>query len=444
MKVLFVEVDTERSWAVASVGPAFLASVLRRHGHTVHFFRMTLDHTSQDVANFAKSCEAELLGLSLTTRQWLRARQLTHDLRQLIDLPVIAGGLHPTFAADEVLSTEGIDYVCIGEGDVAILEFVNALERGTSVRELRNIQAIAGERPLLHSPYSPIDNLPFVARDHLDEQHGICHMTTQRGCPFPCTYCGARMYNQLYRDADASYGRRRSVENVMEELQQLKQSGNLAYVIFLDDTFTIHHSWVKEFCEVYRQQIGKPFSLHARVETVDQKLLQELALAGCGQITYGVESGSDRIRREVMKRPVTNEQFRNVFKWTREAGIALTANFMLGLPEETPLDLQMTYDLAVELDVLDFGYFVFYPYPGTELFQLCRSKGYLPEDYLDRPANHRESILQLPSLTNEVISEFYEKFTALRLQRYRDKFGVALCEQEAIVEDQMKKLATTG
>ena len=259
MKVLFVEVDTERSWAVASVGPAFLASVLRRHGHTVHFFRMTLDHTSQDVANFAKSCGAELLGLSLTTRQWLRARQLTHDLRQLIDLPVIAGGLHPTFAAGEVLSTVGIDYVCIGEGDVAILEFVNALERGASVRELRNIQTIAGERPLLHSPYSPIDNLPFVARDHLDEQHGICHMTTQRGCPFPCTYCGARMYNQLYRDADASYGRRRSVENVMEELQQLKQSGNLAYVIFLDDTFTIHHSWVKEFCEVYREQIGKPF-----------------------------------------------------------------------------------------------------------------------------------------------------------------------------------------
>ena len=85
MQVLFVEVDTERTWALASVGPAFLASVLRQHGHTVHFYRMTVEHTSQDVAEFAVSCGADLIGLSLTTRQWLRARQLTSDLRNVFD-----------------------------------------------------------------------------------------------------------------------------------------------------------------------------------------------------------------------------------------------------------------------------------------------------------------------------------------------------------------------
>lgn len=444
MRVLFIEVDTERSWAVASVGPAFLASVLRQHGHSVHFFRMTLDHTSNDVAEYVRSCGAELIGLSLTTRQWLRARQLAHDLRDCFEIPVVAGGLHPTFSADDVLQTDGIDYACIGEGETAMLDLVHAIESGGSVAGIRNIQEKVGERPALRPPYSPIDSLPFVARDHLDEHQGVCHITTQRGCPFPCTYCGARMYNQLYRGAETAYGRRRSIDNVMAELRQLKQSGKLSYVIFLDDTFTIHPTWVKEFCSTYREEIGAPFSLHARVETVNQQLLIELAGAGCSQITYGVESGSERIRHEVMKRPVTNQQFLDVFDWTRSAGISLTANFMLGLPEETPSDLQMTYDLAEELDVLDFGYFVFYPYPGTELFFLCQSKGYLPENYLDLPANHRESILCLPTLTNKVIGEYYDKFTNLRIKRYRDHFGIDIESQESIAVKQAQDLAQTG
>jgi radical SAM superfamily enzyme YgiQ (UPF0313 family) len=117
---------------------------------------------------------------------------------------------------------------------------------------------------------------------------------------------------------------------------------------------------------------------------------------------------------------------------------------MLGLPEETPSDLQMTYDLAEELDVLDFGYFVFYPYPGTELFFLCQSKGYLPENYLDLPANHRESILCLPTLTNKVIGEYYDKFTNLRIKRYRDHFGIDIESQEFIAAKQAQDLAQTG
>ena len=205
--------------------------------------------------------------------------------------------------------------------------------------------------------------------------------------------------------------------SVIEELRGLSPG----YVIFLDDTFTINHRWVKAFCSEYAREIGAPFSLHARVETVTPALLSMLADAGCAQITYGVESGSERVRREVMKRPVTNERIAQVFGWTREAGILLTANFMLGLPGETRADLQMTLDLAEALRVVDFGYFVFYPYPGTALFRTCLEEGYLPADHLDREANHRESILTLPGLSQEDIGEFYDAFTALRERLYAER-----------------------
>jgi radical SAM superfamily enzyme YgiQ (UPF0313 family) len=196
---------------------------------------------------------------------------------------------------------------------------------------------------------------------------------------------------------------------------------------------------------VYGSELGKPFSLHARVETVNEKMLHMLAKAGCDQITYGVESGSARIRYEVMRRPVKNQRFVDVFRWTQEAGIRVTANFMLGLPEETPEDLQMTVDLATELDIMDFGYFVFYPYPGTQLFQTALAKGYIPDDYQGRPANHRESILQLPTLTNEDIGKAYDQLTALRRRLYMDRLGFdPTAEQVAGAADHVADLASVG
>lgn len=434
MRIVFVEADTERSWAVASIGPAFLAAVLREAGHEVALVRAGLDAAPEDVAAEVAARAPGLIGMSLTTRQWLRGRELAAAIARACPAPIIAGGLHPTFSPEEVLATDGFTYVCLGEGEEAMLDLVGALEAGRPTDRIANVWRRGAARPGLRPPLEPLDRLPFLARDVLDEPPGVVHMTTQRGCPFPCTYCAARMYNQLY-EGTGEYGRRRSHESVLAELEALRAAGKLAYVIFLDDTFTIHHPWVKAFCDVYGARLAAPFSLHARVETVNAALLQRLAAAGCKQITYGVESGSERVRREVMRRPVTNQRFRDVFRWTEEAGIAVTANFMLGLPGETRDDLEQTLALAAELPMLDFGYFVFYPYPGTALFHLCKERGYLPPDYLERPANHRASILRLPDLTDADIGEYYDRFTALRRDRY---------ERRGTASEHVDALAVSG
>jgi radical SAM superfamily enzyme YgiQ (UPF0313 family) len=433
MDVLFLEIDTESTWSVASLGPAFLAATLRRHGHGAAFCRIGMQHGVDDIVAAVQRHAPGLVGVSATTRQWLRTRGLMAALRLRCEVPVIVGGLHATFAPEEVLRQPGIDFVCLGEGEAALLELVQAMaehgaERATRSARLgriANIWARGGLKPALRPPIEPIDGIPFAARDGLDERWGVAHISTQRGCPFPCTYCAARMYDQLYAEvsgnsspagsADAArYGRRRSHGNVLEELRALRAAGPLNYVIFLDDTFTIHHPWVREFCRVYGAEFGLPFSLHARVETVNPRMLAELAAAGCRHIVYGVESGSERVRREIMQRSASNQRFRDVFRWTREAGIMATANYILGIPGETLAEMDETIALHHELQPTDFGYFVFYPYPGTALHQLCRERGWLPENIDELPAVHSRSILRLPGVSADDIEAVYARWTAIR------------------------------
>lgn len=434
MRMLFLEVDTESTWSVASLGPAFLGGMLRAHGHECTLLRVGMDMGVADIEAAVREFGAGLIGVSATTRQWLRTRALLEELRERLHVPVILGGLHATFSPEEVLHHVGVDYVCLGEGEAALLELVQVLEASghPAVRSVDNIWMKGQVRPKIRSPIEPIDSIPFAARDLLDERWGVVHMSTQRGCPFPCTYCAARMYDQLYSELGGpSYGRRRSHENVLAELRALRAAGPLNYVVFLDDTFTIHHGWVREFCRVYGAELAVPFSLHARVETVNERMLGELGAAGCKHIVYGVESGSERVRRDIMQRHATNQRFRDVFRWTREAGIMATANYIIGTPGETVAEMEETIALHQELQPADFGYFVFYPYPGTALFRTCLEKGYLPDDYLEQPAVHRRSILRLPGVSPEEIDAVYARWTAIRAAGMVSRMPNASAEQTA-------------
>ena len=114
-----------------------------------------------------------------------------------------------------------------------------------------------------------------------------------------------------------------------------------------------------------------------------------------------------------------------------------TANYMLGIPGETKEDVEKTLELHDALQPDDFGYFVFYPYPGTTLYNVCKEKGYLPKNYYDMPANNRKTILNLPDLSNEDIDDYYDRFTQIRI---RDRINalpkdIAAVYREKIVAD---------
>ncbi|MEM1162162.1 MAG: radical SAM protein [Pseudomonadota bacterium] len=415
MHILFLEIDTDAEWAVCSLGPAFLASVARDRGHSTTMYRVPHDAPLEDAVAEVARHAPDLIGMSMTTRQWLRGRDVANAVRDQFDYPVIAGGLHATFSPEEVLNEVGFDAVCLGEGEKPFAQVLDHLSDGGTLQDadFKNIWIKGGRHPGLQPPVEDINDVPFMARDMLDERWGVVHMTTQRGCPFPCTYCAARMYDQLY-DGIGKYGRRRSVQSVLAELEKIRDEDQLSYVIFLDDTFTINHPWVHEFSKIFPDRIGVPFSIHARAETMRPDLIDALAQAGCAHVVYGVESGSERMRREVMKRPVSNDRLVETFERTKAAGMMVTANYMMGLPGETPEDLQATIDLHHRLDPLDFGYFVFYPFPGTQLFHTCKQQGMLPENWQEMPARHDQSILNLPDLSQDDIAQAYAQWTDIR------------------------------
>jgi len=437
MKILFLEIDTEREWALASVGPAYISSYIRRQGYEAALLRVRSGQKVRDLIGPIEKEAPDILGFSLTTRQWHRAAYVAGEIRKKLNIPVIAGGHHPTFTPEAVLQREGFDYVCLGEGEEAVAELLDGLGKGEEIKEgqIANIWVKGASRPEIRPPAKPLDKIPFLARDLLDEQHGVVHLITQRGCPFPCSFCAAGGIRELYKNK--GYLRRRTVEDVVRELCQIKDKQSLNYVVFLDDTFTVNQGWVREFCRAYSKQISIGFSINARVETVSRNTIDLLAEAGCRHIIYGVESGSMRIRRDIMNRPVENNRFIDVFKLTKEAGIMATANYMIGLPGEKPEDIEQTLALNEEIEPDDFGYFVFYPYPGTRLFHLCREKGFLPENWLELPANNRQSILDLPDLTKEDIENYYNKFTEVRNQTYMNRYGSALSKEAKALSSKM-------
>lgn len=422
-KITFLEIDTAQPWGLASFGPACLAAYLRSHDHQATLLRVGPDQEASAVIDQLVEQAPDMIGLSLTTPQWPRAKQIVSAIRRALDIPVIAGGSHPSFAPDVVLAADGFDYVCIGEGEQALGELLSSHGEGTI--QVANIQRRGGPPPELRPALAVHDDQPLPARDLLDEHHGVVHLLTQRGCPYACRFCAAGAWSKLY--GGGTVVRRRSVEGVIDELMRLCEAGPMHYVVFIDDTFTLNPAWLEAFCRAYGHGLDVGFSINARPETVSPRTLGQLAEAGCRHVVYGVESGSDRIRRLIMGRQVSERQVLDAVGWTKQAGMMVTTNYMIGLPDETWRDIEQTLELNEQLDPDDLACFVFYPYPGTDLFDSCRSRGYLPHDWHQRSVGEGESILTLPELGPDAIKAAYGLFERAKKRRHAARRG----QQEA-------------
>lgn len=381
MRVLFVlkQVDYEPQ------GILHLSSVLKEAGHDVRLCIVN----QEDPVEATREFKPGMVGYSVTTGLHQYYLELNRRIKDSFDVFSVFGGPHPTFFP-EMIEEEGVDGICIGEGEGAMLDLAEALENGSLNPNIHNWWFQLSSE-VVRNPVRPyiedLDSLPFPDRALVYEQHPatrnskIKHFFSGRGCPYDCTYCFNRALSEIYRGLGRRV-RKRSVDAVLAEVSDVRQRHPLAFVVFLDDTFTIHGDWMAEFAEEYSAGVGLPFFCNVRANLVTEELVEQLRQAGCVSVGMGIEAANDRIRNEILQRNMSKEQIVGACELLRGGGINVMSTNMVGLPTGRLEDDLETLRLNIKCRPAFANAFIFQPYPRTQLGELARREG-LVEGTLD-------------------------------------------------------------
>jgi len=435
MKILFIHCNIN-----TGNGPHFapgvgsISSVLKEAGHetALIFLQEAIDRDL--LLEKVKQENPDLVGFTTLTNQLPYIRQYTRWIREAFSIPVIHGGSHVTVAPEEALSLDEVDLICIGEGEFPVLELVERLENGKTYEDIANLWIKKPDGQIVKNPLRPLiqdlDALPLPDRELFNYRQLLLVnpmeatlLMAGRGCPFNCKYCLNNALQKLYRDL-GKFCRLRSQERVLEEVRDLKKEYGIDRLVILDDTFTYNHKWLKRFCELYGDEFHLPFSIHVRVDTVDENILTMLKQAGCERIIAGIESGSERIRRDIMGRKMTNEQVINVFRTADRLGMKTWANYIIGVPTETPEEVEETIELNNLIRPNSVQVSVFFPFPGTELYDRCKEER-LISDREGTSLFDGHSVLNLPTLTRRQIFDYVDKLntSAARIKLEKEQKG---------------------
>jgi anaerobic magnesium-protoporphyrin IX monomethyl ester cyclase len=419
MRVLFVlkQIDYE------PIGLMQLASVLQQGGHEVR----AAAASNEDPVEAARNWQPHILAYSVWTGGQRYLMELNRRIRQHVDAFSAFGGPHATFFPEMLEEDDLIDGVCVGEGEGALLDLANTLQRGQPPYNLpnwhfrvRNGANGSGEHEIVRNLVRPaienLDALPMPDRalfydyDPLLRSSPLKHFITGRGCPYDCSYCFNHAWAEIYQ-GNGRRLRRRSVDLVLDEIDEVRQRWGLGFVIFLDDTFTIQKPWLAEFAEKYPQRIGLPFFCNVRANLVTAALAQQLAQAGCYSVGMGIETADDQLRNEILKRNMSRQQIVQACKTLRDAGIGVLTTNMIGLPGGSlEMDLE-TVRLNAECRPAFANAFLFQPYPRTELGEYAARLGVLEGDIndIDMSAWNR-SILNFPPAEKRQIENLQKLF----------------------------------
>ena len=357
-------------------------------------------------------------------------------------------GIHPSALPEKTLKSEDVDFICRGEAFYTILELLKALKSGDNSKDynikglwyMRDDEVVPGGWGKL---VSDINELPFVAWDLLPMDRYRAHnwhcfgrtarrehyavIYTSLGCPYSCTYCNIHaLYNGKPRI------RFRKPELVVQEIDLLVKKYKVRNIKILDEIFVLREDRVIRFCDLIIK-CGYDLNMwaYARVDTVSEKILDKMKKAGINWICYGIESGSKRVRDDVVKGKFGEDTIKNAIRMTHDAGIHVIGNFMFGLPEDSTDTMQRTLDLATELNCEYVNFYTTMAYPGSRLYdEVVKQNIDLPGSWLGYSQFSRET-LPLPTrhLSGAEVLDFRDRAfeTYYNNPRYikmiQDKFG---------------------
>jgi radical SAM superfamily enzyme YgiQ (UPF0313 family) len=274
------------------------------------------------------------------TYQWMLG--VAAEARRLVPgLKTVFGGVHVSAVPERVLARPEVDFVCVGEGDVAFPRILREIARPGSEGAIANVRYHGPDGTLVRGPQAgflqDLDALPFFDKtlweDHL--RVGDFYLTmASRGCPYRCTFCFNNFFADLPEEKKGRYVRQRSVEHVMAELLAAKRRYRLRFVDFEDDVFTVDKAWVHRFLDRYRREIGVPFHCLTHPRYMDDELARWLAEAGCASIQMGIQTVDDEYKYRGVRRYEKTEHVERALEAMTRHGLRVKCDHMFDLPGE--------------------------------------------------------------------------------------------------------------
>lgn len=390
---------------VVPIGLYYVAALLKEHNHDVEILNWhDIHQTPWKIDEILTEKRPDILGFSiLHANRWggIEISQIAKRIDP--DVKIVFGGIGATFLWEHLLSHfETIDYVVLGEGEYPFLHLAGCIDT-EDYHNLGHIRGIAFRRegtPVrTEDPglIQDLDTLPDPAKYFVFQ-----HVSSTRGCPWDCAFCGSpRFWRREVRFHSPDY--------FVGQLEALYQKG-LRFFYFSDDTFTIDKARVIDICqEIIARNLEITWMAISRVNYVNEEVIHWMRKAGCVQISYGVESGSERIRNRVLKKNIHTDQIKKAFDLTTRYGILARAYFIYASPGETWATIEETLDLIDEIRPLSIIFYILDIFPGTSLYDDFLNRSGLNEDiWLDRI----EDIMYFqtdPLLSQELVLAFGER-----------------------------------
>lgn len=405
------------------MGIAQLSSVLKNSGHQTDLLVLDRRYKKRNYALLDHKFSNNPYGLvcfSSVYSEFTFITEVARYVKNKFNTFSILGGVHATISPEETY-LDVFDALCIGEGENALLKLANNLEEGKDIASIHNLWIRQNGHIVKNKPdafIQDLDSLPFIDRDLwqplIFDKNTRLTILLGRGCPYNCTYC---CNQQIRKVAPGKYVRLRSAKNIIEELNHLTSKFPSITEYFLEiETLGANIDWLLTLCNqlnIFNTEREKKLSFSANLRLYDRLdvdlIFSNLKRANFESIIIGLESGNERIRKEILNRHYSNETIFKAVESARKHGIKVGIFNLIGLPTETLSDFKETLRLNQQLQPDWHATSIFFPYKGTELYDTAGAQGLLPEK-LNFKEERQHAVLDLPDFSRRQVQKQFDRF----------------------------------
>ncbi len=379
--ILFVQTQ-----AFAYPGLYYICGALKESGHQ---YQVLVSANPLSILEQIEIHQPTVVGFPCMTGMHKTVLQIALEIKNAYpDCKTLIGGIHPTLFP-EIINEKQVDFICRGEGEYPTVELLNALDDGAVEFPIKNISyKINGivQHNAMRQLIQPLDSLPFPDYSIYQNSKVIAADTfpmvyMTRGCPFSCTYCHNSNQRKVYKGL-GKFVRDFSVNRILNEAEAaLSNYKNATAVMLGSDTLGNDMEFITKLLKGFHEKFDIPYTCLVRPEFISEDLAKLLSETNCHMIAFGIESGSERIRKELLNRNYSNKQVRTVTNLLHQYGIKFRTYNIIGFPSETREEMLTTLKMNLEIKPTFPWASIFTPYPETKLSDFAKEHRYLGTNF---------------------------------------------------------------